>query len=97
MSQFFNRQNPNLTSTQRLGFMQKYLYTTHPTPTQTKWQQYLSCYRPDFDQTLKVGSWEHLEQILAVRVTYNHATFVLVTFVRIGNIPALTDLILTKL
>ena len=27
------------------------------------YQEYLSCYWPDFDQTLKVGSWDHFEQI----------------------------------
>ena len=30
-------------------------------------QQYLSCYWHDLDQTLKAGSWEHLEQIPTVR------------------------------
>ena len=30
----------------------------------TQHQQYLSCYWPDFDETLNVDSWEHLEQIL---------------------------------
>ena len=28
------------------------------------YQEYLGCYWPDFDETLKVASWEHLEQIL---------------------------------
>ena len=33
------------------------LHTTiHPPPTQTQCRQYLSCYWPDFYQTLKVGS-----------------------------------------
>ena len=34
---------------------------THPPPTtmQTQCQQYLSYYRPNFDQTLKVGFWDH--------------------------------------
>jgi len=41
----------------------------HPPPppittTQTLRQQYLSCYWPDFDQTLNKGSWEHKQQIL---------------------------------
>ena len=36
----------------------------HHPPTQTQCQQYLSCYWPDFDETLNIGSWEHLEQIL---------------------------------
>ena len=42
----------------------------HPTTTntQTQCQQYLSCYRPDFDETLNLGSWEHLKQIQAVTV-----------------------------
>ena len=29
-------------------------FANHPT-------QYLSCCSPDFDETLNVGSWEHLE------------------------------------
>ena len=62
--------NLNLTSTQRLDFTRKWLYNHHPSPThpptQTQSQQYLSCYWPDFDETLKVGSWEHLEQIPTV-------------------------------
>ena len=41
-----------------------------PPPTQTQYQQYLSCYWPDFDETLKVGSWEHLEQIQTGRVPF---------------------------
>ena len=66
-------------------------------PTQTQRQQYLSCYWPDFDETLKVGSCEHLEQIPIVRVTFVHVTFVLTTFVHIRNISAVTDPILMKL
>ena len=50
-----------------------------------------------FDQTLKVGAWEHLEQISAVTVTFVQETFLLGTFFYIINISALTDLILTKL
>ena len=61
------------------------------------YQEYLSCYWPDFDEILKVGSCEHLEQIPTVRVIFVHATFVLVTFVHIRNISAVTDLILMKL
>ena len=38
-------------------------------------QQYLSCYWPDFDETLKVGSWEHLEQIPIVRLTFAHVEY----------------------
>ena len=60
------------------------------------YQQYLSCNWPDFDQTLKVGGWEHLEEIPTVTVTFVQATFVLATFVYIRNISAVTDPILTK-
>ena len=55
------------------------------------YQEYLNCYWPDFDETLKVGSCEHLEQIPTVRVIFVHATFVLATFVYIRNISAATD------
>ena len=54
------------------------------------YQEYLSCYWPDFDQTLKVGSLDYLEQISTIAVT-----FVQVTFVHIMNISAATDPILT--
>ena len=54
------------------------------------YQEYLSCYSPDFDHTLKVGSWDHLEQISTVMVTFVQATFVLATFVHIKNISAIT-------
>ena len=30
------------------------------------YQEYLSCYWPDFDTTLKVGSWDYLEQISTI-------------------------------
>ena len=33
-----------------------------PPPTQTQCQQYLSCYLPDFNQTLKLGSWDEQQQ-----------------------------------
>ena len=49
-----------------------------------------------FDQTLKIGSLDHLEQIPSVIVTFVHATFVHVTFVHIRNISAVTALILTR-
>ena len=65
---------------------------THPPPPGNKRWQYLGCYSSDFDETLKVGSCEHLEQIPTVRVT-----FVLATFVHIRNILAVTDPILMKL
>ena len=68
-----------------------------PPPTQTQSQQYLSCYLPDFDQTLKVGYWDTLEQIPIAMMTFVQATFVLTTFVHIKNISAVTDPIFTKL
>ena len=61
------------------------------------YQEYLSCYWLNFDETLQIGSWEHLEQIPTVMVTFVQATFVLVTFVHIKNIRAVTDTIWTKL
>ena len=39
------------------------------------YQENFSCYWPDFDQTLKVGSWEHLELIPTDQVTLVLATF----------------------
>ena len=73
----------------------------HPTQKAQR-QQYLSCYRPDFDQTLKVGSWDYLERISTIEIPFIHATFVqatsvLATFVHISNISGVADLILTKL
>ena len=70
---------------------------TPPHPTETQCQQYLSYYSPDVDETLKVGSCEHLEQISTVRVTFVHTTFVLATYVHNWNISAVTDPILMKL
>ena len=61
------------------------------------YQEYLSCYSADFDQTLKVGSWDHLDHIQAVMLTFVQTTLVLATFVDIRNISAVTDLILTIL
>ena len=52
---------------------------------------------PDFDKTLKIGSWEYLEQIPTVMVTFVQATFVLTPFVHTRNISALAELILMKL
>ena len=50
----------------------------------------------------KVGSWEYLEQIPTVTVTFVQAIFVqatlvLVIFLHIRNISAVTDTIWTKL
>ena len=50
------------------------------------YQQYLSCYWPDFDQTLIKGSWEHIQHITTVTTTFVKATFVLGTLVHISNI-----------
>ena len=56
------------------------------------YQEYLSCYWPDFYETLKVASWEHLEKILTVMVIFVQATFAQVTFVHIG----ISQLLLTR-
>ena len=71
-------------------------HTHHQPPLQTQGQQYLSSYRPDFDQTLKIGSWDHLEQILIVTVTFDWTIFVLATFVHFRNVSAVTEPIWTK-
>ena len=34
------------------------------------YQEYLSCHWPDFDQTLKVGPWDHLKHIPTVTVKF---------------------------
>merc|ERR1712208_30106 len=33
--------------------------THHNPPPKTQCRQYLSCYLPDFNKTLKLGSWDH--------------------------------------
>ena len=53
------------------------------------YQEYLSCYWPDFEKTLKEGSWEYID----VTVIFVQAKFVVVTFVNIRNISAVTDMI----
>ena len=72
-------------------------HPTHP-PTQTQYRQYLSYYQHDFDQALKIGSCDHLEQIPTVTMTIVQATFVLPTFVHIRNILAVvvTNLIFNQ-
>ena len=85
---------PNIT---KFGFDMKRILNHHPPPLGPQGQQYLSCYWPNYDDTLMVGSWEHLEQTLTITVTFVQATFVLVTFVNIRNISAVTDLIWMKL
>ena len=55
------------------------------------YQEYLSCYWPDFDETLQVGSWEHLEKIPTITVTFVEAAFVQVTL----SISKISQLLLT--
>ena len=61
------------------------------------YQQYLRCYWPDFDQNLKVYSWDLFEHNPTVTMTFVQATLVLATFVHIVNISDVNDPILTKL
>merc|ERR1711954_421372 len=61
------------------------------------YQQYLSSYLPNLDQTLNKGSWEHIQHITIVTTTFVQASFVLWTFVHIGNISAVTGPIWIKL
>ena len=61
------------------------------------YHEYLRCNWPDFDETLKIGSWEHLEQIPTVMVKFVQTTFVLATIFYSRIISAVTDPILTKL
>ena len=56
------------------------------------YQQYLSCYWQNFDQTLNKGSWEHIEHITTVNTTFVQATFTLGTFVHILAISQLSKL-----
>ena len=90
---------PNLNTT--VGFYLK--MTLHPLPppltptTETQCKQYLSCYLPSFDKFLKVGSWEHLEQILPIPLKFVQAIFGLALFVHIKNISAVNGPMLTTL
>ena len=54
------------------------------------YQEYLSCYWTNFNETLKVASWEHLEQIPTIKLTFVQATFLRVTIVHIRDISAVT-------
>merc|ERR1711954_179450 len=36
----------------------------------------MNIFGPEFDESLKIGSWEHLEQIPTVTLTFIQATFV---------------------
>ena len=80
-----------------LNDVQSLVVKTQTQPARTQFRQYLSCYWPDFDQTLKKAYWDHLEQIPAVTMTFVMATFDLGIFVHIRNISPVTDPILTKL
>ena len=40
---------------------------TPPPPPQTQCRQYLSCYLPDFDETLRVASWVGIKRIGVIR------------------------------
>ena len=72
-------------------------HPTHPPPTQTQCHQYLSCYWSNFDENLKVASWEDLEQFSTIMQTFVQVIFVQVTFVHIRYISAVIDPILMKL
>ena len=93
--------NVNSTTIQpKLGLTRKWLCKPpHPTtpPQKLNVRNISAVTDPDFDQALNVVSWDYLEQILAVPVTFVQATFVLVTFVHIKIISAVTDPILMKL
>ena len=56
------------------------------------YQEYLSCYWSDFDQTLKVSSRDHFWQTPAVMVTFVQETFVLATL----SISGISQLLLTR-
>ena len=72
--------------------------TLHTTPSPTLLHKLnVVSISADFDETLMVGSWEHLEQIPTVTVAFVQATFVLQTFVHIWNFSTVTDPIWTKL
>ena len=58
-------------------------------------QLLLAWFWPNFNPI--TGTWDHLEQIPAVTMTFVKATFDLGTFVHIRNISPVTDPILIKL
>ena len=39
------------------------------------YQEYPNCYSPDFDQTLKVGFWDHLYQMPTIKAIYIQSTY----------------------
>ena len=77
----------NLNTT--VGLDPKMTLHTPPPTTETQYQEYPSCYWLNFDETLKIGSWEYLEQILTVMVTFVQATFVHIKGIFLG--PSLSD------
>ena len=85
-------QNPNPTSTQP---NLTYVWVLHENdfahPPTTTHRQYLIYTLPNFDQILKIGSCNHLEQIPIVTVT-----FVQTRLVHIRNISDVTDPIFAK-
>ena len=60
------------------------------------YQEYLSCYWPDFDQTLKVSFWEYVKQIPTVNSDNCPGNICPGDFVHIRNISAVTDQILAQ-
>ena len=72
-----SKPQPNLNTTVMFD-LKMTLHTTHhpPSTTETQYQEYLSCYWLGFDKNLKIGSWEHLEQIPTVMMTFVQAIFV---------------------
>ena len=61
------------------------------------YQDYISCYWLDCNQTSKQAFWDHLKQMSTVMVKFVHGTFDLATFVHISNISILTKLFLPKI
>ena len=88
------QQQPNPNSTV-VGFDMK--MTVHTTLHKLNVSNISAVIDPILIKTLKVASWEHLEQIPTVTVTFVPATFLLATIVHIRNILAVTGPILMKL
>ena len=88
--------NHSSTQTQRnitlIGLDMKMTLHTHPTPRKHNVSNISALTWLDFDETLKLGSWELLEEIAAVMVTFVQvqATFVPMTFVHFRNIFSVT-------
>ena len=52
------------------GFYTKLTLHYHHPSKEIQYQQYISCYWPNFNQTLKVSSWDQLEQLLNLTMTF---------------------------